>query len=219
MEKVLIFTNWESYSTSLAYYCDFNYDSYPNPNNPLKKYCRDDTTFYLKDVEDCADAGVYLVFDDITQERFNALVESTNDCPSYFLLHNRIINNEHPPYVISPAEKRIVRNGSHFDIIYKSIFKILADDEDKKMERIIRVFWPKLETVVRFLNECLIPKNDSSTRFKEYKDLLLNDFKGNNSVSNAVSVFCGAYSNQDKLENYEGQLIALRDALIIAATT
>ena len=219
MEKVLIFTNWESYSTSLTYYCNFDRASYPNSDNPLKKYCCDDTKFYLKDVKDCADAGVYLVFDKINKKEFSPLLEPQNH-PSFFLLHQR---GDYHLADIPAIENCLVREGSHIDSIYREIFSILGDPQNNKTERIIRVFWPKLETVVRFLNECLTPKSEL---FKEYEKKILGDFNGicfsvdsvEYPVNDSVKEFCVKYSNANELGAYESDLINLRDILINAAT-
>ena len=219
MSIVLIFTSFASWrgigprirdrvpSWDLSYY--------PNSDYPVKK-CEflPNEPAELKDPDEdlaCLTDGVYLVYDKIDNPRFSKLLDLTEKNESYVLVHR---HGNHHENDIPSMGKRITVSGIHTSGIkyfYTPVFNILTDGNGNEQERIVALFNPPLEAVLRFLNECQKPGNTNPQLEESFNKILL-DADKNEEVREAVTAFYEKYKEQTALEDYEEDLIQIRDA-------
>lgn len=227
MSVVLVFTNFDSWlgieDPSIIEARGWDQAHFPKSSQPIKKCVfGKESPAILEDVEAkelpaCIQDGVYLIYDEIGRNRFNSLVNLTEKKESYVVVHDH--GNYHETDIPSSG-KRITVSGLHMpgpNLFYVPIFKILTDGKGNEQERIVTLFNPPLEAVLRFLNECLKPGNTNPLLEESFKKIC-SDTGTNEEVCKAVTEFYKKYKEQKKLEDYEDDLTQIRDILIDFAT-
>lgn len=220
MSIVLIFTNYDSWRPihpSASSYDDWE-NNYPGDSSPIKK-----CVFHkggpatLETATSCKEDGVYLVYDKINALSFADLEKLTREKESYVLVHSNGMYHEED---IPTQGKRMTRFGIHNDddhCLYYPCFEILTDGKGDELKRIVSLFNPSLEAVLRFLNECLMPGNANPQLEDSFKKIC-SDAGNNEKVRKAVTGFYEKYKGHKSLEDYEEDLNQIRDILIDFAT-
>lgn len=220
MSIVLIFTNFDSWRPIHPSPSTFNdwSDNYPDELSPIKKCVfHKDGPATLETATSCEEDGVYLVYDKIDDSSFADLKKLTLEKESFVLVH---YNGAYHEEDIPTQGKRTTKYGLHNDDVqwsYYPIFEILTDGKGNEQERIVTLFNPPLEAVLRFLNECLKPGN-TNPLLEELYQKILSDAKKEENVCKAVTEFYKKYKEKKELEDYEDDLTQIRDILIGFAT-
>ena len=226
MSVVLIFTcysSWIGIGSKIRNRAAWDSSSYPNADHPVKK-CEfhSGQSAALKDPDEdlaCLKDGVYLVYDKIENKLFSQLLDQTEKRESYVLVHE---HGDHREKEIPSSGKRITISGIHgpgTKYFYTPVFKILTDGNGNEQERIITLFNPPLEAVLRFLNECLKPNNTNPQLEESFKKILSDaENDKDETVCKALTEFYEKYNGKTVLEDYEEDLIQIRELLIGFAT-
>lgn len=146
MDKVLILTNvrsWRGISEEIRDRVEWN--PYPNENNPVLQ---------------CV-PGIYLVYDNIDDNRLNQLFNESQNDHLYILIHT----HGHQYEKFDQWKDRCsIKRGKHEnnrEDLYFLVFEIIADSDGDKVGRIIKaVFMTYEEAVIELLNECRSPKKN-----------------------------------------------------------
>lgn len=212
MNKVLVFTNkssWGIISDNIRE--RLGWSIYPNKNNPVMK-CSDNSNgkVVLSAVSELADASVYLVYDRIDRNLLKQLLDNCRQDVLCVLIHTPGENMERVAYedFISWKDKTIVIQGMHEnseETHYYPLFKILADKEGEKVERIIKSeFMPFAASDL--LNDCLVPKTQID-KSPAYQILSEGGFKED------LDAFRNKYMSCNQINDYRQDLLELRDKL------
>ena len=185
-------------------------DKYPNENNPIVKFGFPNTSgnAYLNPVDlngISNEEGIFLVYDNIDNDRFETLKEQCNGDKVFVLTHTtgNCQQNHFNDWNMNP----VVLSGSHTNDkadFYNPLFNILTDKDGDKMERILNtIFLPQdnLDVVLRFLHLCLVP--NPGNEFTELKSFILDKLPDNSEAKEALT----SYPKQSSLEE-------LRDLLL-----
>jgi hypothetical protein len=161
---------------------------------------------------------IYFVYDEIDKAKLGSLLDACPNDTFYILVHQAS-----PVIKTSYFEQRAnchAREGSHQSMdfmLYYPVFRVLFDrNQTDKLNRIIEILHPPIETVIRFLNECLKPGNggDGTPMHKYYQKILL-DAKDHPDVQEALRhFFKDIYPGKNSFEEYERCLEDLRDELL-----
>lgn len=201
MNKILVFTNktsWRGISKAIRTIVNWD-NSYPNETNPITFYTVNRS---LQPVDNLSEEGVYLVYDAIDIERLRLML---NQCPDdiFFVL----IHSKPDAGVFSDWNKQsVVIPGMHEnddELKYYPLFKILADNELDKTNRIIRKIF--METIIsNFTDGCRYPKNNSN-QFR----LAYNILRQNPCLKDYLDDFMSLYEKSDNRSDYIDKLNAL----------
>lgn len=192
--KVLVFTNvkrWDSFSRVLRLTLvgvDPNWKSnYPGENNvEISKFEFINNKAQLTAVDFVNnpitdEEGIFLVYDQLNQSKFNMLKTQCNNVNLFVMAHT---NGSYPQSAFTNWNCQSVKEGSHVldDAHYPYIYRILTDANGDKMNRIIKkVFKPSLEIVLRYLHNCLTPPSDVTVMTNQYT-IILNNLPINSNV-------------------------------------
>lgn len=166
----------------------------------------------LSAVSELADASVYLVYDRIDRNLLKQLLDNCRQDVLCVLIHTPGENMERVAYedFISWKDNTIVIQGMHEnteETHYYPLFKILADNEDEKVERIIdSIFLDEVKS--RFVKEFSTP-NKTIGQSVTYRILQQTDrFK------KPMEDFRKKYETSKTREEYVEDLIRLQDVLL-----
>lgn len=146
--------------------------SYPDYQQPYVYFDESERT--LKVTEDMHKSGLYLVYDyayEDTEEGARKLKEQIENVQGeiFVLTHNKGITREHE--IFSGKGNLNLFYSWHENLsnsLYFNLFKILCDDKQNKVERILlSVFNQSLELVLQILHTCLV----LSLKQEENKDV------------------------------------------------
>ena len=205
MNKILVFTNkssWYGIDEDIRDLVVWE-SSYPKETNPITLYKPDQS---LQSVDNISEEGVYLVYDAIDIERLRLML---NQCPDdiFFVL----IHSKPDAGVFSDWNKQsVVIPGMHAnddELKYYPLFKILADNELDKTNRIIRKLF--METIIsNFTDGCRYPKNNSN-QFR----LAYNILRNNTCLKKDIDDFLSLYNKSDSRIDYIEKLNVLKTKL------
>ena len=224
--KVLIFTNLSSWSDCISNriritnWCS----NYPNDdNNPVYQCADANGTLCWNQVilgnitaAETNRDGVYLVFDNINDKNFQQLIKMCAGNELYVLTHSQG-RSQDGLGVFNQWANTLILPGTHSSYPaqhYYTVFKILHDTENDKLNRIINeVFKPQLdlETVLRFLHGCL---GDSRSTGLDDSYQALSTIP---SIGKSVTDFYNTYFNSDTYNGHNDKiekLAKLRDKLL-----
>lgn len=213
--KVLVFTNkikWDGNITTKirrdrsTVSPEWN-NNYPSRANPvICKYEFNNnqaqliplSTNSISDVE-----GIFFVYDALPPQDFDTLKTQCTGDTLYILAHR---NGNYPKSSFGDWKCKGIKEGSHTNYpedYFITIFDILTDSDDKKMNRIInQVFRPVLDAALGLLHLYLAdPTFDPST------SPLANSFPKNSAAEKALNTY-------NKSKKSDGDLEALRDELL-----
>lgn len=218
MDKILIFTNYSSWQrifnteemrNEFGWNSLFN-DGFGNTYKILK--CSDEAgPSNLEIRNDFLEGEIFLVHDQILLEQLKPLLsEALSEKDLFFaLVHTE---GNYKDY-LKAAQNCHLKEGNHIaDNIhcYLPAFNILKDNRGNKKDRMIsQIFRPILDTVLCFLQGCLIP-NNTTAEFNQAWDEL-------NSIPQLaplLSEFEKKFNQASQLEAYMGELATLRDKLL-----
>lgn len=146
--RVLAFTNWDktsdfSPSIKMPIRARGWSQIYPAEPNRLIVQCIDDSgPAKLQPVSDFSDPGVYLVYDGISQEQLNPLLNplEQSDGSVFILYHTHGYNNDgNGCFTNDQRDKFFIRQGAHNNLgkaLYYPLFQILTDSTTDKIKRI-----------------------------------------------------------------------------------
>lgn len=184
-------------------------DKYPNKDKPISKFgFSNDTGAYLDEIDINGisnEEGIFLVYDNIDNDRFETLKEQCDGDKVFVLTHTTgtCQRSSFNDWSMNP----FVLSGSHTNEktdFYNPLFDILTDQDGDKMERILNtIFMPQsnLETVLRFLHLCLDP--NLGAEFTKLKSDILEKLPDKSEAKEALT----SYPKQTSLEE-------LRDLLL-----
>ena len=215
--KVLIFTNatrWETLSFALKLdleLVDPNWKSnYPNTSTDVSEFefTNNMATLNQVDLTEITDKeGIFLVYDQLNQTKFNLLKSSCSNDILYVLAHK---NGSYHKSNFAAWNCQNVKEGSHMlsDDYYPVIFRVLTDENANKMDCIIKkVFKPSLELVLRYLHNCLVPTYNPQLRDTQAQ-LILQDLPANGTARSALDNYVKTQQPSNE------QLKTLRDELL-----
>ena len=210
MDKVLVFTNYESWYRGLQKITkrvDW-YDSFPEMNNPLVKcVVEQGTGTKLQPVDNLTGEGVYLVYDEIFQDELAPLLDECkmNNDRLFIMLHTNGIytcSNHFEPW----REICVFAKGMHEpDNIYELVFDILTDNKGNEINRIVNSIF-LINAVIDFLRECHTPKKDLG-KILSYQILCEKGF------SEAMRAFKMKYDSCESYLEYKEDYEKLRSLL------
>ena len=214
MDKVLVFTNYESWYRGLPKITERVdwYDSYPELINPLVKCVTEQgTETILQPVDNLSSSGVYLVFDQIDRSILATLLDDCkqNNDRLFILLHSRGFYTQPHDFEtwkeICSFAKGIHESGIKHK--YELVFDILTDKEGDQLNRIINsIFMPLNNAIHCFLEECMEPKKKLSN-ILSYHILCEQGFK------NELDAFLKKYESCQKSSEYAEDWDRLNDLL------
>lgn len=203
MDKVLVFTNYESWYRGLPKITERVdwYDSYPEISNPLVKCVSEPgTETTLQPVNNLSSEGVYLVFDEISQNMLATLLDecTQNNDRLFILLHTRGYYTDSKNFE-SWQKNCFFAKGMHESGIknkYEPVFDILTDKLGDTLNRITNsIFMPLDNAINSFLDECAEPKKKLENLFS-YHILCEQGFK------NELDAFLKKYESCQKSSEY-----------------
>lgn len=224
MDKVLIFTcidRWDDISEMIQERVPSWEENYPTSGCPIAMCdcSQSGSAASLNPIGNIIAKGVYLLYDDIPTNDLDALFQSCQTDKKYILIHT---NGNSAGYDFGQWNDCVVRHGMHENFPterYYRVFDILTDNEDNKPQRIIdNVFAPLNEEVLQFLNGCLVPQNQTTEFLGAWHKLqaaLANDMALRKDLDN----FMIKYNSSKSLNDYQKELVALRDKLWAFAET
>lgn len=213
-KKVLVFTNYGSWYRGLPEITkrvDW-YDSYPEISNPLVKCVSEpgaETT--LQPVNNLSAEGVYLVFDEISQNMLATLLDecTQNNDRLFILLHTRGYYTDSKDFE-SWQKNCSFAKGMHESGIknkYEPVFDILTDKLGDELNRIINsIFMPLDNAINTFLDECAEPK-------KKLENLLSYHILCEEGFKDAMEAFRNKYESCQNYLEYAEEWDRLRDLL------
>ena len=159
MDRVLVFTNIGSWSHMDRSIVKKEWrGAYPKEGGNQLVEClfASGLPASLQAVSDCRQEGVYLVFDQIELEHLTMIKRQCSDGGSLYVLYHSRTPKDRLDIIL--AGDCIAREGMHTnepELLYYSLFKILVDEEDKKLEHVVALLKPNLtdirEMVSRFI--------------------------------------------------------------------
>lgn len=213
-KKVLVFTNYGSWYRGLPEITkrvDW-YDSYPEISNPLVKCVSEPgSETILQPVSNLSDEGVYLVFDEISQNMLATLLDecTQNNDRLFILLHTRGYYTDSKDFE-SWEKNCSFAKGMHESGIkykYEPVFDILTDKQGDELNRITHsIFMPLDNAINTFLDECAVPK-------KKLENLLSYHILCEEGFKDAVEAFRNKYESCQSSSEYAEEWDRLNNLL------
>ena len=158
------------------------------------------------------DGNIFFVFDGVSYKDFEKFCYTRIEDDIIFVLYHTHGLKEFPKYDwVKPISGTHIgdKKGKYAEVMW-----ILTDQTPDKMKQIVEkiflskenIIKNKLETVLKFLHGCLVPKNDVP-EFIKAKDEL-------GKFEMEVKTFYEKYKNKENFEDYTKDLSDIRDKLL-----
>lgn len=212
-KKVLLLTNFGSWYDGIPdrirNKVDWKEKSYPNKNNPIVKCVTNQgCSAMLQPVDNLSAEGIYLVFDDISHTKLDALLDECEQKHDLiFVLFHSIGYYKHQGAFSSWKHLFPIKGMHEEGDSYELTFNILTDSENDKLNRIINsVFMPLDNAINTFLDECTEPK-------KNLENLLSYHILCEEGFKDAVEAFRNKYESCQSSSEYAEDWDRLNDLL------
>ena len=212
-KKVLLLTNFGSWynviPSSIQNKVDWNEKSYPNKYNPIVKCVTNHgCSTMLIPVDSLSSEGIYLVFDDISHTKLDALLDECEQKHDLvFVLFHSSGYYKHQGAFSSWKHLFPIKGMHEEGDLYEIVFNILTDSENDKLNRIINsVFMPLDNAINNFLDECSKP-NKKLENILSYHILCEEGFK------DAMEAFRNKYESCQNHLEYAEEWDRLNDLL------
>lgn len=176
MSKVLIFTHFDKLGYMNPKIAGIMEDIYPYEDEPISLLTSDDNgSSGFKYVKDFLADGIYLVYDQLSNDAFDAILHQCNEDGVYTLYHSLPKRSNE----LFKLKKGTNREGRHElgNAYYPPIFEVLTDPHGDKQGRIIRILelTPKecmANAIHVFMNGCWTHTVDTTEFLSAYHYLL-----------------------------------------------
>lgn len=226
-KKVLVFTDPDTWIRNISKKIIKSSwkDSYPDSGIPIRECIFQNNETVLQEVdlkhpeENASKEGVYLVYDEIDDAEFESLRKMCEDNELYVLTHSRGRDKANvEAYLKEKISDVHLFEGTHDNESahhYYLVFKILTDNNDDKLNRIINeVFKPQsvLETVLLFLHGCL--GGEKNIELDSAKATLCSIGEIEGVVEDFYENYFEPEGNEQNVNNKFSDLIKLREELL-----